>query len=480
MAVVLAGASLAGCAVPLGPGFNTERQAHELRVEAGPPARVHVRSTYRLRNTGDRPLDTLAAVLPDAASAGRQNLRIFFEGRELAAQSPDATQSRRIEIPFSPAWPQKQRGELVIEYDLAPLPPGHAGFAVNEGAVHLRHFGWFPRLRAPDHLFAQGGEPPQRVRLSVRVPDGFRVIAGGKSKGTRRGKGEIEYRFEVSDEDDLGPFVVSGRYAETSVKAGNRQVLFWTVQPLAPDAAQKAAERIASTYNTYEAAFGPLDRRHKELWIVETPARLAPRGQREADESPAGIAFPEGALLNSRAFALGVASESFLDLVDHELAHAWFGQSVVARPEADVLLSEALAEYASLVAAEARGGESARRHHAALLLRWYDEQARSASEKPLIDLRPADPWEKRVFGYSKGALFFVALEDEFGKENVRRGLARLVHALSGDEAGLHELRAAMEGETGRDLTAFFRTWLNRTGIPEAFRARYGVNVQTRN
>jgi hypothetical protein len=480
MAVVLAGASLAGCAVPLGPGFNTESQSHELRLEAGPPARLHVRSTYRLRNTGDRALDSLAAVLPDATSAGRQNLRIFIDGRELAAQSPDAAQSRRVEIPFSPPWPQKQRRDLVIEYDLAPLPPGHAGFAVSEGAVHLRHFGWFPVLRPPNHLLATGGEPPQKVRFSVRVPEGFRVIAGGKPKGARRGKGEVEYRFEVTDGDDLGPFVVSGRYAEASVRAGNRQVLIWTFQPLAPDAAQMAAARIAATYNTYEAAFGPLDRRHKALWIVETPARLTPRGQRAADESPAGIAFPEGALLNSRAFALGVTSDSFLDLVDHELAHAWFGQSVAARPEADVLLTEALAEYASLVAAEARGGEPARRHHAALLLRWYDEQARNASETPLVDLRPADPWEKRVFGYSKGALFFVALEDEFGKDNVRRGLARLVHALSGDEAGLHELRAALEGETGRDLAGFFRAWLNHTGIPDTFRARYEVKVEIPN
>jgi hypothetical protein len=474
---VLAAMSLAGCAVPLGPGFNTERQAHELRLEAGQPPRLRVRSIYRLQNTGDRPLDSLAAVLPDAATAGRRNLRVMLDGRELPAQSPDAALSRRIEIPFRPPWPQKSRHELVIEYDLAPLPPGHAGFAVNEGAAHLRHFGWFPRLRPPHHLFAAGGEAPHKVLLSVRVPEGFRVMAGGNPKGVRREKGEIEHRYEVNDEDDLGPFVVSGRYAETRIKAGDREVLFWTFAPQEPEAARNAAERIAGTYNTYEAAFGALDRRHKQLWIVETPARLAPRGQREADESPAGIAFPEGALLNSRAFALGVASESFLELVDHELAHAWFGQRVAARPEADVLLSEALAEYSSLVAAEARGGEPARRRHAALLLRWYDEQARNVAEKLLVDLRPGDPWEKRAFGYSKGALFFVALEDEFGKEPVRRGLARLVRALSGDEAGLHELRAALEGETGRSLAEFFRAWLNRTGIPEAFRTRYEIKAE---
>lgn len=486
MGVTTLALTLAACTVPLGPGFNIEQQSFEVRLLADAPARLHVRAIYRLRNTGNRDLSSMEVLLPDAGSAGRRDLRVFLDGRELAAPSPAAAQSRSIQVPFDPPWPQKQRRELVLEYDLAPAAPGHAGAAVNDNSAHLRRFGWFPELRPPEHLFAQGGDPPEKVRFSIRVPEGFRVLAGGKEKGTHRGAGEVEYRFELR-KNDPGPFVIAGRYAEAPVETPHGDVVFWTLQPLPPGLAQQAAARIAASHSTYEDSFGRFDLRRKGLWVVETPAHLTPHTGPGADDAPAGVSFPDGAMLNARAFALGVASDSFLDLVDHELAHAWFGQGLAPRPEAEVLLTEALAEYATLVAAEARDGEPARRRHAALLLRWYDEHRRNYAEKPLVALRPSDPWEQRAFGYSKGALFFVALEDEFGKENVRRGLARMVHALSGNDylseeprAGLHELRAALESETGRDLAEFFRTWLNRTGIPDSFRSRYELKTETKN
>jgi len=413
-------------------------------------------------------------VLPDASSADRSGLRVLVDGSAVVPQTPADAQARSIQIPFNPPWPQKQRHTLVIEYDLAPSAPGHAGVSVENSSAHLRHTDWFPRLMPPEHLFARH-RPPKRVELSVFVPPGFLAVAGGKPKGTRRSDGGTEYRFELDEEQDLGPFVVAGRYAETRIETPGNDVIFWTLQPLDPEAARQAAIRIAGDYATYETVFGRLKRRNETLWIAETRARLTPHPGR-AEDSPAGIGFPDGALLNSRAFALGVTSGTFLDLAGHELAHSWFGLRVNARPEAEVILSEALAEYATVVAAEAREGDAARRHHAALLLRWYDEHRANYADRPLVALRPGDPWEQRVFGYSKGALFFLALEDEIGKDAVRRGLARFVHALQLDEAGFHELRAAIEIEAGRDLADFFRIWLNRAGIPDAFRAKYEVRV----
>jgi hypothetical protein len=464
----------AGCAVPLGPGFFPERQSYEVRLITAPAPRFHVRAVYRLKNTGDRPLEFLEAALPDVASTGRSGLRVLADDVELVPQAPEDAQSRSIQIPFTPPWPQKKRLELVIEYDLAPPSPGHAGVSVEESSAHLRHSDWFPRLSPPEHVFARHAAPG-RLRLSVFVPPGFVALAGGNPKGTRRSDSGTEYRFEIEDDKDLGPFVVAGRYSEARINAAGSDVVFWTFQPLEPEGARQAAMRIAEDYKTYETVFGRLRRRHQTLWIAETHARLTPHPGR-AESSPAGIGFPDGALLNSRAFGLGVTSGTFLDLVSHELAHSWFGLLVKARPEADAVLSEALAEYATIVAAEAREGDPARRHQAALLLRWFDEHRANYADQPLVNLRPGDPWEQRVFGYSKGALFFLALEDEIGKDEVRRGLARFVHALQLDEAGFHELRSAMEGEAGRDLADFFRTWLNHAGIPDAFRSRYEVKV----
>ena len=76
-------------------------------------------------------------------------------------------------------------------------------------------------------------------------------------------------------------------------------------------------------------------------------------------------------------------------------------------------------------------------------------------------------------------MFFVALEDRYGKENVRRALAHLVRSLRGSRFGFAELRSALELETQQNLGDFFRLWLDQTGIPPEVRARYEVNKETR-
>ena len=209
--------------------------------------------------------------------------------------------------------------------------------------------------------------------------------------------------------------------------------------------------------------------------LIETPARLTGRSAVGGDL--AALALRPGALLNRQAFALDVSSDAFLDLVEHELAHTWFGQVVTPRPEAELVLGEGLTEYAAVVAAEARGGEAARQSRVALLLRRFDEARKKAADKPLLRLEASDPAEQRAFAFSKGALFFVALEDRYGKGNVRRALAHIVRSLRGDEFGYPELLSALELETRQSVGEFFRLWLDQTGIPAEFRARYEVKEQ---
>ena len=457
------------CATPLGPGFWIEKQSYDLRYAASSPAHMEVRAAYTLRNAGNAPLAVLSVRLPDVQSTGRRNVRVLIDGREVAARAASDLLAQTIEIPFDPPWPQAERRELVLEYELAPDSPGHAGVSVNEHSGHLRRSGWFPKLLRPEALLAKGGPRAEKVPIAIHVPEDFRALSSGHERGARRRNGETEFRFELR-KDDFDPFLVAGRYIETRITAGASDVIFWTLRPLDHSEATQAAARIAASFHIYETYFGRVTRKGRRVWVVESEARLSPRTDADA---PAGVSFPDGALLNRAAFALGVSSDAFLALVEHELAHIWFGETLVARSEYELLLSESLAEYATLVAAEARDPD-ARRHRTALLLRWYDEARARAAEEPIEALRSSSPWEQRVFAYNKGALFFVALEDEFGKEAVRRALARMVAALHGQRAGLHDLRAALEGETGKPLGAFIRAWLFQTGITADFRARYEV------
>lgn len=437
-----------------------------MRYVSASPAHLEVRVVYRLRNVGNAPLPLLEVALPDPERYGRRNLRITVDNQDVAPSS-SAASTRVVEIPLDPALPRQHVRTLAIAYELAP-PVGHPDMGLRENAFHLRPYGWFPRLERPNALFARG-DPPPKVHVTLHVPADFRVLANGHTRGARRRPGETSMDFELG-EGDGAPFVVAGRYLESRFEAPGADVIFWTFQPVAADAGAQAAARVAASFRALEEAFGPLEPRPRAVWVVETAAWLHPRAT--DPDGPAGISFPMGTLLNVEAFALGPASAAFLNRVEHELAHGWFGQALVARPYAEMVLTEALAEYATFVAAEARQGAGARRRHAADLLRQYDVARLQAVEKPLEALRPDDPWEQRVFAYHKGTLFFLALEDECGRAVLHRGLARMVRALRGGQAGLQDLRAALEAETGRGLGAFFRVWLYQAGVPEAFRSRY--------
>lgn len=460
---------LGACAVPFAPGYQIEQQHMEVRYVAAPPVNLHIRATYRLKNTGTADLDFLEVVLPDEQTFGRQNLRAQVDGREVAVERDADSASRSMHIRLAPSWAQKQRRSLVFEYDLAPAPPGHATLAVNDGSFHIRDAAAFPILRPPKGFFAKGGEHPTEITLAFRVPTDFRVFAGGRERGSQRRSGETEARFRLAKKEP-DSFVVAGRYQEKEVSAGGGRVIFWSFEPLEADQAQAAATRLAATFETYRTAFGPIEKIPPPVRMIETHARLIQ--QADSSEDAAGVAIPAGALLNRQAFALGITSDAFLDLAEHELANTWFGQAIVPRRRVEPALGEGLIEYAVLVAAEARGGEAARRAQVALLLRRFDESRKQAADKPLLRIEPSDPFEQRIFGYSKGALFFVALEDQYGKENVRRALSRLVSSLRGEHFGFAALMSTLELETGQKLGEFFRLWLDQTGIPAEVRSRY--------
>lgn len=460
---------LSACAMPLAPGYTVEQQQFEVRYVPGAPAHLRVRASYALRNTGNRDLSFIDTALPGGQALGRQNLRVSLEGREVSVQPASGAGDQLVRIPFDPPWPLKQRRSLLVEYDLAPTPPGSSLLAVNDSSFHIRDADGFPALRPPKGFLAKGGRRPKEIRLVVQVPDDFRVFAAGRELRSHRQDNAIEHRFRIPRED-FEPFVVAGRYQEQRITASGGMVLFWTLQPLPAQQAQVAGARLARTFETFRAAFGPLGKSDSSVRVIEAPARLGERFFRAAEA--AGAAAPRVALLDRQAFGLGVSSDAFLDLAEHQLAHTWFGLLIAPRPEAALVLGEGLCEYAVVVAAEARNGDAERRRRVAVLLRQYDETRAQAGERPLLALASDFTPPLRDVAAFKAALFYLALEDQYGKEKVRRALADLVSSLRFRQAADAELRAVLEQETKQDLFDFFRIWLNQKDIPADFRVRY--------
>src|SRR4029077_16126638 len=108
------------------------------------------------------------------------------------------------------------------------------------------------------------------------------------------------------------------------------EVQFWTFHPIDSPAAQAAAERLSFSMKTLTEYFGPSSKEKGAIRIAESPAELP--AEFGASVDPGGVSFPEGVLLDPRAFQQGIATQTVLQLAEYELARTWFGWRVRPRP----------------------------------------------------------------------------------------------------------------------------------------------------
>lgn len=145
-------------------------------------------------------------------------------------------------------------------------------------------------------------------------------------------------------------------------------------------------------------------------------------------------------------------------LVLHELAHQWFGDSVTPATWADIWLNEGPAVYLQWTWAAANGGPS------------LEESARASHdpEDPDLAVPPADPGPDDLFGasvYERSAIFLVELERLMGTESfdelLRTWLQRHANANASTEEFV-ELAGEVHGESIEPLSD---PWLYGDELP---------------
>jgi hypothetical protein len=458
----------ASCTVSLAPAYRVTKESHEVRFVPGQIPELTVRSSYTLENYGNGDLASIDVILPNAKLYGMKALLIKVNSREASPvelSSESATEvATRFRIPLDPAWNQKQRLDLVIEYAFASPEDSGANVALSSTSFHVVSRGWFPRLQPPTHVLSPSPASPKRVAYTVQVPADFLLLAPGKPAGRAKNGGEVKHRFELR-ESDPAPFIIAGRYVDSCSNDRNCGTAFWTLESLKGDRARAEGE-LASAWNILQKNFGPLEKGNLVPHIVESSGQ-----PHMGDDVPSAVPFFGGVLANSPTISLGANNEDFLDLVTHALAGNWFGVRIYS-PNSNVGMTEGLSDYAVIVIDEARHGDSARSGRILKLLDEYDSACKGAVEKPLVAVTMRDPVEQRRIALAKAPLFFIALEDTYGEASVREGLAQVVRLLRGQEVEYQDIRAAIENVTNKDLAPIFRTWLYEPGIPAEFRGKY--------
>lgn len=443
---------LAGCAVPLGPGFGIERQDVTFAYDRGEVAGV--RFVYRLRNDGNEPLERLDFNLPH----GLANFRATLDGRPADARLtefdiedvPAAPRRASARFTFSPPVPMKRRFDLVLEYDV-PVRGQHRFAAADAGAFYLPSEDWFPELVRPAAVFARGSARHPETRIAILLPGDWRVLTPGRGQGRRARGGAAEHRFRLRGGDGA-PYLLAGPYHEHAVSSHGQTVIFWTLTPPDLPAAQAAGARLAADLAALEAMLGPRARRTgAPTWVVELD------DTRAVDSS----AFAAGLILLPQQMAELVSGQLPSPRHRDTLAGIWFERVTQPEDRLAVQLAEGLKHFSMLGLEQLAGGDLRSAHIAARIA----EFDRLAAESP-----------PEMAAREKMRVFLLALEDVVGQKKLHAGLRRMVQARRGDTWNRSDLRAALELESGEDLAETFRRWLDEPGIPGDFRARYaGAN-----
>jgi hypothetical protein len=458
---------LSSCVVSPAPNYRIDKTAVRIEFTAGQSPELHLSASYNLENYGTSVLAFIDVMLPNETRYRIRNLLVKVDGQTVnSAQGLEGSSEARtsnIRVPFDPGWHPRERRDLVIEYNFNAQDGAEKSGVLAAASFYLISPGWLPALQPPNHVLSSTPAIPEGTTCSVEVPADFLVLASGKPRGRKKNRGTVKYQFELRKED-LAPYVIAGRYVETPPSRQKNSVSFWTFGPLKGDPTGVEKE-IASVSDVLHKNFGPLDKNSPGVRIVESAGASS-----DVTSEPQAIPFPAGVLVSSQAMAAGIESPGFSKFISSALARSWFAN--ISGPDSPIGISEGLPEYAEAVVDESLNGQASRRNLISRFLQEYESALKEAVEKPLISTTMQDPLEQRRIALAKAPLFFIALEDAYGEDPVRRGLAEVLALLRGQSVRYPDIRAALENVTNKDLTPMFRLWIYKTGIPDEFREKY--------
>ena len=158
--------------------------------------------------------------------------------------------------------------------------------------------------------------------------------------------------------------------------------------------------------------------------------------------------------------------QDHIDLIAHEVAHQWFGNSVTEGNWHHIWLSEGFATYgANLYIEHAYGRDE-------MAKRLISERQQvlvfsNRSPRPVIDTTVTD-WNRllNANSYQKGSWVLHMLRRKVGEVDFWKGLRQYYAAFKNGNALTADFQRVMEAASGMDLSRFFQQWLYQPGYPE--------------
>jgi aminopeptidase N len=386
---------------------------------------------------GELPLDAVTVnnrTTPYTRSAGLISIKLSQQMR----------QGTNLVVAVS--YHGKPKDGLVLTLDKAGKPS-----AVGDNWPNRTHH-WFPCL---DHPSAKA-----TVTFSITAPKHDLVVANGKldrvenSSSTTRTWNYTEsvpiptYCMIIA----IGDFALVEPPAETTLLA-------YYVPQTDRDYAMQGFAPANPSLKFFSQTVAPYP--YEKLALIIGATRFG------GMENSSAIVFPS-TLFNANVQPLSNVfkiPEGLRDVIAHEIAHQWFGDSVTEATWSDLWLSEGFAVYfAGLFIQRYEGEPDFQRYMKNEADTYFNYEKNTRT--PIHDTNTEDLFKLlNPNNYQKGAWVLHTLRAELGDAQFFSGIRIYYDAHKNATATSEDLRAAFEKASGRDLKDFFARWIYGAGHP---------------
>jgi len=318
------------------------------------------------------------------------------------------------------------------------------------------------------------GEPSQ-VDLHITVPAGLSAPANGRFMGKSEHADESStWHWSTRNPNtyaislNVGPFrQISGDYKS---RYGNTIPMhFWPLESAPADKAQRLFDELPLMLDFFEEWVGPYPFADEKVGVVETP-HLGMEHQ----------------TLNAYGNGYKLDGKGYDWLMQHELAHEWFGNQMTNVSWDDMWLHEGFGTYMQPLYARWLHGERAMQAELETMRRTLK------NVHPLVSGQPQDAATvyKPETGpaldlYYKGALIAHTLRLYIGDELFKASLRELVYGQHDPRPGsfqplyrtTSDYVAIVNRLTGQDMGWFFDAYLYHADLPDLVMTREGDQVK---
>src|SRR5258706_2760764 len=312
------------------------------------------------------------------------------------------------------------------------------------------------------------------VSFTVSAPPRELVVANGKPLTmTRNGSAPSVWGFEETKPIPAYCMVIAvGEGVKIDAKENAVAPLSYYVPKKDAAYAPQGFAPAAPAMAFFSQTIAPYP--YEKLALIIGATRFGGMENSSAIVFPNTLFEPRGNSPMSPRFGIPTQIEN---VVAHEIAHQWFGDSVTESTWADLWLSEGFATYFAGLFLEKHESEATFHEYmrdAANRYFAYEKQRNA----PIHDTETQDLMKLlNPNNYEKGAWVLHMLRERIGDEAFFRCLRDYYSDHRDANATTEDLRHALEKASGKDLRVFFERWIYGAGHP-LYQVRWGFNRGT--